>query len=97
MGAVHESGNYQGFDLENTDGTKVLQKRRVKLLYKAVAVHCVIKNVKKLHKLSKGQVHQNRLGVTSLFTGLPQAAHVYRFAWKILEVNLGLGIYFRSQ
>lgn len=45
MGAVHESGNYQGFDLENTDGTKVLQKRRIKLLYKAVAVHCIIKNV----------------------------------------------------
>lgn len=82
MGAVHESGSYQGFDLENTDSTKILQGRRVKLLYKAVAVHCIIKDVLKLYKLSKGQVHQNRLCVTSLFAGLPPAAHVYRFAWK---------------
>lgn len=80
MGAVHESGNYQEFDLENTDSTKVLQGKRVKLLYKAVAVHCIIKNVKKLH--GNGHVHQNRLGVTSLFAGLPPAAHVCRFAWK---------------
>lgn len=69
MGAVHESGNYQGFDLANTESTKVLQRRRVKLLCKAVAVHCIIKDVKKLQKLRKGQVHQNRLGVTSLLQG----------------------------
>lgn len=76
MGEVHESGNYQGFDLVNTHSTKVLQRRRVKLLYEAVAVHCVIKNIKKLHKMSKGQVHQHRLDVSSLFAGLPHAAHV---------------------